>query len=458
MAVSAECSINVTFTPSSIGPQTAAISFSDNVSGSPQTVALSGSGVGASLSISPTNIGFAPQTLEIPTAAQAVTVRNTGSAPVQISSITISGANTADFVEMNNCPGTLNVAAAPCTVSVAFQPLSGGAQAATLLIANNAIANPQVVSLSGMGLVPSVALPGTSPSFSDELVGTTSAPAQVAIANTGNGALSISSLTLSGTNPGDFQQTSTCVDNSQHTNMIAAGTACTVNVTFVPQAAGTRAATLNITDNALNSPQTMALTGAAVDYSVGVTPGSPQSVVVTAGQTATYNLQASPIGGFTGAVTLACTGVPASATCSISQPSVNIAGTSSVGFTVSVATTAASASWVGPLFRGTPSGNSQDFGRKILLFPLLALGLPAILVMIAGASCARRPSRIHALAAIPALCVAVLLILAGCGGGSGGGAQTTSSTVGTPSGIYTLTVSGSVQSVTRTVQLTLDVQ
>jgi hypothetical protein len=240
--------------------------------------------------------------------------------------------------------------------------------------------------------------------------------------------------------------------------MIAAGTACTVNVTFVPQAAGTRAATLNITDNALNSPQTMALTGAAVDYSVGVTPGSPQSVVVTAGQTATYNLQASPIGGFTGAVTLACTGVPASATCSISQPSVNIAGTSSVGFTVSVATTAASASWVGPLFRGTPSGNSQDFGRKILLFPLLALGLPAILVMIAGASCARRPSRIHALAAIPALCVAVLLILAGCGGGSGGGAQTTSSTVGTPSGIYTLTVSGSVQSVTRTVQLTLDVQ
>jgi hypothetical protein len=458
LAANAQCSVNVTFTPTSMGMQTAMISFSDNVSGSPQMVALSGTGVGASLSISPTSIGFAPQTLQIPTAAQTVSVRNTGTAPVQISSITMSGANTADFVEMNNCPGTLNVASASCTVSVAFQPVAGGAEAATLLIANSAISNPQVVTLSGMGLVPSVALPGTGPSFGAELVGTTSAASQIAIANTGNGALSISSMTLSGTNPGDFQQTSTCVDNSQHTNMIAVGTACTVNVTFVPQAAGARAATLNIADNALNSPQTMALSGAAVDYSVGVTPGAPRSIVVTAGQTANYNLQVSPLGGFTGAVNLTRTGAPTLATCSVSPTTVNIAGTSPAGFTVSVATTAASASWLGPIFRGAPNGNLQNFGRKFQAFPLFAVGLMAILVMIAGAICARRAWRIRALAAIPALCVAVLLlILGGCGGGSGGGAQTTS-TVGTPTGIYTLTVTGSVQGVSRTAQLTLDVQ
>jgi hypothetical protein len=264
-------------------------------------------------------------------------------------------------------------------------------------------------------------------------------------------------LTLSGANPGDFQQTGACVDNAQHTNMISAAAACTVNLAFLPQASGARAATLYIADNALNSPQTMALSGAAVDYSIGVTPGDPQSVVVTAGQTANYNLQVSPLGGFTGAVNLACSGAPALATCSISQPSVNIAGTSPVGFMVSVATTAASTSWIGPIFRGTPRGNLQSFGRKIFLFPLYAIGLMAIVVIIAGGFAARRSSRIRALAAIPALCIAVLFILAGCGGGSGGGAQTTS-TVGTPAGIYTLTVTGSVQGVSRTVQLTLDVQ
>jgi hypothetical protein len=458
IAASAQCGVSVTFTPDSTGAQSAAISFSDNVSGSPQTVPLSGTG-GArpSISVSPTSIGFSPQTLQIPDLAQVVSVLNNGSVPIQISGATLGGAFPGDFVELDNCPETLNVSPIPCTVSITFQPTAGGSRLATLSLTDDVAGSPQVVTLSGMGLVPSVALPGTSPSFSAQLVGTSSAPMPIAIANTGNGALSISSLTLSGANPGDFQQTSACVDNAQHTNMISAAAACTVNLAFLPQASGARAATLYIADNALNSPQTMALSGAAVDYSIGVTPGDPQSVVVTAGQTANYNLQVSPLGGFTGAVNLACSGAPALATCSISQPSVNIAGTSPVGFMVSVATTAASTSWIGPIFRGTPRGNLQSFGRKIFLFPLYAIGLMAIVVIIAGGFAARRSSRIRALAAIPALCIAVLFILAGCGGGSGGGAQTTS-TVGTPAGIYTLTVTGSVQGVSRTVQLTLDVQ
>jgi hypothetical protein len=462
LAAGAQCTASVTFTPSSLGPQTASISFSDNISGSPQLVSLSGTGVSASLSVLPAGIAFSPQTLQIPAANQSATISNNGTVPVQISSVTVGGADAADFPATPNCPGTLYPPGESknnfsCQVSVQFQPSAGGPRSANISIVDNASGSPQIVTLSGMGLVPSVALPGTIPAFNAQLVGTTSAASPIAITNTGTGALSISSLTLSGTNSGDFQQMSTCVDNAQHTNMIPAGATCTVNMTFVPQAAGNRSATFNIADNALNSPQMMALSGAAVDYSVGVTPGDPQSVVVTAGQTANYNLQVLPLGGFTGAVNLACTGAPAVATCSISQPSVNIAGTSPVGFMVSVATTAASTSWIGTKFRGTPSGISQNSGRTIFLFPLFALALMAILVMIAGAFCARRSSRISALVAIPALCVVVLLILAGCGGGNGGGAQTTS-TVGTPAGIYTLIVTGSVQGVSRTVQLTLDVQ
>jgi hypothetical protein len=458
LAVGAQCSVNVTFTPSSMSAQTASISFSDNVSGSPQTVTLSGTGVGASLSISPMNIGFAPQTLQIPTASQTVSVRNTGGAPVQISSIAMSGTNSADFVEMNNCPGTLNVGAASCTVSVAFRPVAGGVQAANLLIANDAISNPQVVTLAGTGLVPSVVLPGTIPPFSAQLVGTTSAASPIAITNTGNGALSISSSTLSGTNSGDFQQTSTCVDNAQHTNMIPAVATCTVNVKFLPQAAGARAAALNIADNALNSPQTIPLSGAAVDYSVGVVPGAPQSIVVTAGQTANYNLQVSPLGGFAGAVNLSCSGAPELATCSISQPAVNITGASPVGFSVSVATTAGSASSAGSIFRVMPGGSSRAFMRKIRPFPRFALGFMAILLSIAGASGARRVRRVHALLSIPALCLAMLFISAGCGGGGGASGPQSTSTAGTPSGIYALTVTGAVQGVTRTVPLTLDVE
>src|SRR3984885_1913902 len=463
LAPNAQCTLNETFTPTSSGPQTASISFSDNVSGSPQIVSLSGTGVSASLSILPAGIGFSPQTLQIPAANQSVIISNNGTVPVQISSVAVGGADTADFTATPNCPGTLNPPSesknSSCQVSVQFHPTAGGPRSANLSIVDDAAGSPQVVTLAGMGLVPTVALPGTSPSFNTQLVGTTSVASPIAITNTGNGALSISSLTLSGTNVGDFQQTSTCVDNAQHTNMIPAGAPCAVNVTFLPQAAGARAAALNIADNALNSPQTIPLSGAAVDYSGEVAPGSPQSVVVTAGQTPNYNLQVSPLGGFTGTVNLTCSGTPALATCSISPPAVNITGASAVGFSVSVVTTAASASSPSAIFRVTPGRSLRDFRRGIRASPQFALGFSAILLlMIAVALGARRVPRIHALMTIAALCLATLCILAGCGGGGGGAGPQTTSTAGTPAGIYTLSVTGGVQGVTRTVPLTLDVQ
>ncbi len=464
-----QCSVTITFTPSSTGAQSAAISFSDNVSGSPQSVPLSGTGgAGASISVSPASISFSPQTLQIPAAVQTVLVTNSGSGAVQISGITMSGANSADFVETNNCPGTLNASGNPCSVSVAFQPSAAGARSATLLIADTAAGSPQVVTLSGTGLAPSVSLPGPSPVFIAQLVGTTSAAAQVAIANTGIGALSIYSLTLAGANPGDFQQTSACVDNAQHTNMIAANSACTVSVTFQPQTSGTRAATLNITDNALNSPQTVPLSGAAVDFSVGVAPGAPQSIVVTAGQTATYNLQASPVGGFVGMVSLACSGAPVLVTCSISQPAVSVTGTSPTAFTVSAATTAMNTSSPGAIFGRNSSHNSpgaspvafsnysRSTSRKIRSFPWWCFEFAVVLMVMAGAIVATGERRVRALAIVSklAFCTALLIILASCGGS---GTQTTSSQ-GTAPGTYTLTVTGSVQGVSRSVPLTLDVQ
>ena len=460
LAAGAQCSVTVTFTPSSAGAQSAAISFSDNVSGSPQTVPLSGTGgAGASISVTPASISFSPQTLQIPAAAQTVLVTNSGSGAVQISGITMSGANSADFVETNNCPGTLNASANPCSVSIAFDPTAGGARSATLLIADTAAGSPQVVTLSGTGLAPSVSLPGASPVFIAQLVGTTSPAAQIAIANAGNGALSISGLTLTGANSGDFQQTSACVDNAQHSNMIAANSACTVNVTFQPLASGTRAATLNITDNALNSPQTVPLSGAAVDFSVEVTPGAPQSIVVTAGQTATYNLQASPVGGFVGTVSLACSGAPALVACSISQPTVSVTGTSPTGFTVSAATTAANTSSPGAIFhRNSPNspGTPWSSSRKLRALHWPGFAFATIILALAGLIDAMRQRRARANIPRLALCVALLIILASCGGG-GGGTQTTTSQ-GTAPGTYTLTVTGSVQGVSRSVPLTLDVQ
>jgi hypothetical protein len=73
--------------------------------------------------------------------------------------------------------------------------------------------------------------------------------------NTGNAALTLSSLALTGTNAGDFAQTNNCGSS------IAAGANCTISVTFTPTASGTRTAAVTLTDNATGSPRTVCLTG-----------------------------------------------------------------------------------------------------------------------------------------------------------------------------------------------------
>ena len=73
--------------------------------------------------------------------------------------------------------------------------------------------------------------------------------------NTGNATLSISSVTLTGTNPTNFTENNTC--NSS----LAAGGRCNIVILFTPSATGSRTASLSITDNPATSPQTAALTG-----------------------------------------------------------------------------------------------------------------------------------------------------------------------------------------------------
>jgi hypothetical protein len=114
--------------------------------------------------------------------------------------------------------------------------------------------------------VPTVSLSPTSLTFATQVVGTTSATQQVTLTNTGGAPLQISGISLTGTNPGDFLERSTC-----GTSIGPLGT-CTISVQFKPLARGTRTAAVSITDNASGSPQTIALSG--VGTVAEVTPAS----------------------------------------------------------------------------------------------------------------------------------------------------------------------------------------
>ncbi len=95
-------------------------------------------------------------------------------------------------------------------------------------------------------------------SFGNQNVGSASSAQAVTLTNSGTTPLSISSIALTGTNAVDFAQTNTCPSGS---STLAAGSSCTINVTFTPGANGTRSASLTLTDNASDSPQSVALSG-----------------------------------------------------------------------------------------------------------------------------------------------------------------------------------------------------
>jgi hypothetical protein len=100
-----------------------------------------------------------------------------------------------------------------------------------------------------------VKLSATSLTFNTQVIGTTSAGKSVTVKNSGAATLTITGITIGGTNPGDFSRTTTCGAT------LSAGTSCTITVKFSPTASGTRTAALNLTDNAPDSPQTVTLTG-----------------------------------------------------------------------------------------------------------------------------------------------------------------------------------------------------
>jgi hypothetical protein len=265
LAVGAYCSISVTFTPTAAGSRMASVTVTDSGGGSPQSVPLTGIGLAPVVALSPASIGFGSQAVGTTSSAIPVTLSNTGTSLLTINSIGITGTNPGDFAQINTCGSSLAVATS-CTISVTFAPTTAGARQASISVSDNASGSPQTVALSGNGAAPLVSLSTGSLTFPNQAVGTSSGSNGVTLFNTGNATLSISGITITGANPGDFSQTNSC-----GSTLIAAAN-CTITAVFTPTASGTRTAAISIADNASGSPQMVTLTG------TGTTGGPMASV------------------------------------------------------------------------------------------------------------------------------------------------------------------------------------
>jgi HYDIN/CFA65/VesB-like, Ig-like domain len=280
----------------------------------------------------------------------------------------------------------------------------------------------------------------------------------VAVTNSGNAALTISSVLLGGANPGDFSMTNNCTSSP-----IQVQAKCSISITFSPQAQGQRSATIKLTDDAADSPQTINVTGnVASAFQLTPARSGATSATVSAGQTAQYALQISPGPGFTGNISLTCSGAPVGAACTITPGTITVTNSNAVPFSVSVGTSGSAI--VRP---DTGGGRSHGFVGLQSALELVSVGFAVFLVWsLARAREARFPagSVAYQLSAVALLCF-LSVGVSGCGGGSTTAQVTPASPptnpqpVVTPPGTSSLTVTATSGNLpVQTIVLSLTVQ
>jgi hypothetical protein len=258
LAAGSSCSIYVTFTPASAATFSATLSVSDSASGSPRTAVLSGTGTAPAASLTAA-LAFPNPLTGTTSAALAATLSNTGTAVLNNIVPSITGTNPSDFAlttGANACGATL-AAGSSCSIYVTFTPASAASFSATLSVADSALGSPQTAVLSGTGTAPAASL-SPALSFPNTAVRTTSSALSATLSNTGTAPLNNIVPSIVGTNPSDFALT-TGANACGAT--LAAGSSCSIYVTFTPASATSFSATLSVADSASGSPQTVSLTG-----------------------------------------------------------------------------------------------------------------------------------------------------------------------------------------------------
>ncbi len=201
------------------------------------------------ITLNPTSLTFATQQVGTASAAQTITVTNSGNATLTVSQITASG----DFSETDNCVGASGGVAptARCTVSVTFLPSATGTRTGVLTVFANVAGGQAVAQLSGTGAsAGAIVLNPVSLPFPATTVGATSPAENITVSNTGGVVAMLQTPSVSG----DFTiSANTCGAT------LAPSTGCTVSIAFAPTASGTRTGTFTITDSA--GTQTAALSG-----------------------------------------------------------------------------------------------------------------------------------------------------------------------------------------------------
>ncbi|MNR71349.1 IPT/TIG domain protein [compost metagenome] len=215
-------------------------------------VSLGGRTTSASLAVTPLALAFPTVKVGDSSPAQTLSLRNSGSAALQLQGVAIEGIGSNEYFASSSCPAIL-AAGQACSAEVSFSPLAGGSRPAQLVLRSNAANGEVRVTLSGTGnnaddLKPALQVSPAYLVFAPTLLGSTSAALDVTLTNVGQALLDIEQLGMLGTD--EFAQSNSCAE------ALAPQQSCVVRVNFTPTGSGVRSTHLVVVSNDPNSPST----------------------------------------------------------------------------------------------------------------------------------------------------------------------------------------------------------
>jgi len=363
IAPKANCSVQVQFLPTQTGARPGTLTITANVAGAQLTVPLSGTGLAPGVMIlTPPSLSFGPETVGAGTAAQSISVANTGGSPVALTSETVSG----DFAITANTCGASLAASTSCAVSIAFQPTAAGARTGVLSVSD--ALGIQTVLLSGTGqTVATDSLSPASLTFAPQQIGTTSATQSITLTNIGDQPLTNIAVSVTG----DFTAVNNCG------SLLQGHSSCAIPVAYVPTRTGAESGTLTVTDEFRT--QTATLSGAGLappgvsatplsinfgGLAAGTTSNAQTVTVTNSGGYALTSLTASITAGFAIAANNCPATLPVAAACQLgitfSPPSAgSVTGTLTIAASNLSRTLSVSLTGAGEDFSLAVSGSSS---------------------------------------------------------------------------------------------------
>ncbi len=217
----------------------------------------------AAVEVQPVSLSFSTLTVGNQ-AVQPITITNSGAAPLNLTTVGITGAASIDFqVASNQCSGSQVAPGGTCSLSVRFAPTVPGPANAEAVLSSNAPGAPHMVPLAGTAIdIPRISLSANSLLFGSQPNTVPSPPQLLVITNPGQTPLVTARLEIASGNASEFEiLAESCVDHD-----LQVGEVCVVAVRFVPRLvpAGNYASELRVHTNAPGSPHVVPLTAVAV--------------------------------------------------------------------------------------------------------------------------------------------------------------------------------------------------